>query len=80
MRRIPALLLPLASLAALVVAAPPAEAASALRFGRIYVNAPGSDTSSNTSVNGEYVVITNASSTTKCLSGWKVKEDRKSVV
>lgn len=60
--------------AALVAAAPPAEAASALQFGRIQYNSPGTDTTSNTSVNGEYAVIKNLTSTTKCLSGWTVRD------
>lgn len=57
-----------------LLAAPPAEAASSLQFRRINFNAPGSDTSSNTSVNGEYVVIKNTSGTRKCLTGWTVKD------
>lgn len=57
-----------------VLVAAPAEAASPLQFGKINYNAPGSDTSSNTSVNGEYVVIKNVTSTTKCLTNWTVRD------
>lgn len=57
-----------------VVGAPPAHAASALQFGKIYYNSPGSDTRTNTSLNAEYVVIKNTSSTTKCLTGWTVRD------
>lgn len=74
MRRTSVLLVSLALAGASALAAAPAEAASALQFGKINYNAPGTDTSSNTSVNGEWAVIKNTSSSTKCLTGWTVKD------
>lgn len=72
--RLSALLVSLAVAGTAAVGAAPAEAASALQLGKINYNAPGSDTSSNTSVNGEYVVIKNTSSSSKCLTGWTVRD------
>lgn len=57
------------------VAATPAEAASPVQITRVYVNAPGTDTTSNTSVNGEYVTLKNTSSTTKTLTGWTLRDE-----
>ena len=59
---------------AVFAAAPPAEAASAVQFGRIYYDSPGSDTRTNTSRNAEYVVIRNTASTSRCLTGWTVRD------
>lgn len=48
--------------AAMTVTAVPAVAANpTLHFSKVYVNSPGSDTGSNSSLNAEYVVITNSS-------------------
>jgi hypothetical protein len=70
--RLPALLLPLALATVMAGGATPAEATGSLQLGKINYNAAGSDTTSN--VNGEYVVIKNLASTSKCLTGWKVKD------
>ena len=53
----------------------PAEAASAIQITRVYVNAPGTDTTSNTSVNGEYVTLKNTSSTRKTLTGYTLRDE-----
>ncbi|HVF03674.1 MAG TPA: lamin tail domain-containing protein [Frankiaceae bacterium] len=74
MRRTCALLASLTVAGATALGAAPAEAASALQFGRINYNSPGSDTSANTSVNGEWVVVKNVSSSTRCLTGWTVRD------
>ena len=61
--------------AALVaVTAAPAEAASAIQFGRIQYNSPGTDRNTNLSVNGEYVVIKNLGYTARSLTGWTVRD------
>jgi hypothetical protein len=59
--------------AGLVVAgAAPAEATSTVQFRRINYNAPGTDTTSN--LNGEWAAIKNTATTTKCLTGWTVRD------
>ena len=61
--------------AALVaVSGAPAEAASAIQFGRIQYNSPGTDRATNVSVNGEYVVIKNLGRTARSLTGWTVRD------
>ena len=64
----------LLTLAAFLLAAPPAEAAGPLQFGKVVYDSPGSDTRTNTSLNAEYVVIRNTSSTTRCLTNWTVRD------
>jgi hypothetical protein len=59
---------------AIAVTAVPAEAASAVQFGTIRYDAPGSDTATNTSVNGEYVVLRNSGTTARSLTGWTVRD------
>jgi Lamin Tail Domain len=51
-----------------------AEAASPIQFGRIQYNSPGTDYATNTSVNGEYVVIKNLGTTSRSLTGWTVRD------
>ena len=61
--------------AALVaVTAAPAEAASPIQFGRIQYDSPGTDRTTNVSVNGEYVIIKNLGSTARSLTGWTVRD------
>jgi hypothetical protein len=62
------------SFGGLVVAAPPAHAASALLFGRIYYNSPGTDTRTNTSLNAEWAIVKNVGTTTRCLTNWTVRD------
>jgi len=59
---------------AVTVTALPAHAAGTVQLGRIQYDAPGSDTSKNASVNGEYVVIRNAGTTARSLKGWTVRD------
>jgi hypothetical protein len=59
---------------AVAITAVPAEAASTVQLGKIQYDAPGSDTSKNASVNGEYVVIRNAGTTARSLKGWTVRD------
>ena len=64
------------SVAAAAFGAGPAEAANpTLHFSKAYVNSPGTDTGSNTSLNAEYVVITNSSSTASyTLTGYTISD------
>jgi hypothetical protein len=57
-----------------LLAVPQAEASGPLQFGKIVYNSPGTDTRTNTSLNAEYVVVRNLGSTTKCLTGWTVRD------
>jgi hypothetical protein len=59
---------------AIAVTAVPAEAASTVQFGTIKYNSPGSDTATNTSVNGEYVILKNNGTTARSLTGWTVRD------
>lgn len=60
----------------LALGAAPAEAANpTLHFSKAYVNSPGSDTGSNSSLNAEYVVISNSSYTTSyTLTGYTISD------
>lgn len=60
--------------AALVAAPSPAYAASPVRIAKIYYDSPGSDTRSNTSLNGEYIVLKNFTTSTRSITGWTVKD------
>jgi hypothetical protein len=72
------LLIPLVSAAAvagLAVAATPAEAATpSVSFTRVYVNSPGSDNRSNSSLNAEWVRLKNNTSKPIQLKGWTVRD------
>jgi len=52
-----------------------AEAAPSVRFTRVYVNSPGTDDGSNTSLNAEWVRIANFSSTNRTMTGWTIKDN-----
>lgn len=60
--------------AAASLTAAPAEAASAIQFGTIQYDSPGSDSGSSTSLNAEYVVIKNIGTTSRSLTGWTVRD------
>ena len=57
-------------------AALPADAANpTLHFSAAVPNSPGSDTRSNTSLNGEWVRLTNSSTTTSyAIKGWTIRD------
>lgn len=74
MRRLPAMLAALAVAGGVTLVATPAEAASPLQFGKFYYNSPGSESSATASLNGEYFVVKNTSSTSKCLTKWTVRD------
>src|SRR5215207_2323947 len=50
-----------------------ADAASAIQITKVYYNSPGSDTGSNTSLNAEWVRITNTGTTYRTLTGWTLR-------
>lgn len=64
----------LSSTAVVAFTATPAEAASAIQFGKIQYDSPGSDTGSNSSLISEYVVIKNTGTTSRSLTGWTVRD------
>lgn len=77
--RLPSLLARLLALVTVVavwtVAGPAAAANPTLHFSRVYVNSPGPDTGTSTSVNAEYAVVSNSSySTAYRLTGWTIRD------
>jgi hypothetical protein len=65
------------SVVALLGAAAPAHAANpALHLSKVYVNSPGADTGTNSSLNAEYAVISNSSYTTVyTLTGYTLSDE-----
>ena len=57
-----------------LAAAPGAEAASAAQISYVRYDSPGDDTGSNSSLNAEYVKITNKGSTNRSLTGWTLRD------
>jgi len=66
----------IASIALVFGLAGPASATNpTLHFSKAYVNSPGSDNRSNTSLNAEYVVVSNSSSTASYkLTGYTIRD------
>ncbi len=60
--------------AASPASAPLAAAAPCVVIYRVYFDSPGSDTGSNTSLNAEWIKLRNRCSTSKSLSGWRIKD------
>jgi hypothetical protein len=58
----------------LAVAGPAQAATPAVEVNKVYYNSPGSDTGSNTSLNAEYVQLTNRRSTTVNLKYWTLRD------
>ncbi|SCG58976.1 Lamin Tail Domain [Micromonospora coxensis] len=58
----------------LAVAAPARAATPAVQIAKVYYNSPGSDTGSNSSLNAEYVRLTNRRSTTINLKYWTLRD------
>ena len=52
----------------------PASAAYCVSIYRIYYNSPGSDTGSNTSLNGEWIQLHNKCSSSRSLTNAKIKD------
>lgn len=80
-RRTLAVLSLTAALALTATAALPAEASNpTLHFSYAVPNSPGSDTGSNTSLNGEWVRLKNSSSSTSyTLTKWTIRDEQKHV-
>ena len=51
-----------------------ASAAYCIGIYRIYYNSPGTDTGSNTSLNGEWVQLRNRCSTSRSLTSWRIND------
>ncbi|MET9852165.1 lamin tail domain-containing protein [Streptomyces sp. NPDC006450] len=51
-----------------------AHAAGTLRISKIWYDSPGTDTRTNTSLNGEWVQITNGTTTAVNLKGWTLTD------
>ncbi|WTR19362.1 lamin tail domain-containing protein [Streptomyces sp. NBC_00138] len=51
-----------------------AQAAGSVHLAKIWYNSPGSDNRSNTSLNGEWVQITNSTSKAASLKGWTLTD------
>lgn len=68
-----------AASAAVLPAAAAHGATPTIEITKVYVNSPGTDDRSNTSLNGEYVVLKNTTTKTIRLTGWTVR-DRSSQV
>lgn len=64
------------SVGAAMFGATPAQAANpTLHFSKAYVNSPGTDTGSNSSLNAEYVVVSNSSYTASyTLTGYTISD------
>lgn len=60
--------------AGLMTAVPADAAATKVQITRVYVNAPGKDTHSNKSVNGEYVKVKNKGSKSVSLKGYTLRD------
>ena len=69
-----ALIAGLASASLLGLSASPADAAPAVKISKVYYDSPGSDTGSNSSLNGEYFVVKNTTGTARYITGWTVKD------
>lgn len=71
----PAAILPLALAAgSLLVAAQPASAAPAVQILKVRYDSAGADKGSNASLNDEWVMLKNTSSSNRVLTGWTVKD------
>ncbi|MEU5942092.1 lamin tail domain-containing protein [Micromonospora sp. NPDC047548] len=58
----------------LAVAAPAQAATPAVQITKVYYNSPGTDNRSNSSLNAEYVKLTNRRSTTINLKSWTLRD------
>lgn len=71
----PALLALATTVTMLVVGALPAQAATpAVQITKVYYDSPGSDLRSNTSLNGEYVVVKNTTTKAINMGGWVISD------
>ncbi|WP_286901914.1 lamin tail domain-containing protein [Thermocrispum sp.] len=76
MRRVAAVLgVAVLTLAGTMVSSATAQAAGAVVIYKVQYNSPGTDTRSNKSLNGEYVVIKNTSKQTKTITGYRLQDE-----
>jgi len=52
----------------------PAQAAGTVHIAEVYYNSPGADSRSNSSLNGEWVKVTNSTSRAASLTGWTLSD------
>jgi hypothetical protein len=64
----------LATAGALAVVAPPAQAATPVRIVKIWYDSPGTDNRSTASLNAEYVVLKNVTTSARTITGWTVRD------
>ncbi|MFI5625961.1 lamin tail domain-containing protein [Nocardioides sp. NPDC051685] len=64
----------LAPLALVTTTTAPAQAAGRVYISKVQYDSPGSDSYSNWSLNAEWVRITNTTSRTKDLTGWRLRD------
>lgn len=77
MRRV---ILSVAALAVIAVSfATSVQAASPVQIRRVYFNPPGTDTGSNSSLNGEYVLLKNVTGTARTITGWTISDAQRHV-
>jgi hypothetical protein len=74
-RTLACLIAAISATAVTVAAIPAAQAATgSVHLAKIYYNSPGSDRGSNSSLNAEWVTITNSTSTARSLKGWTLTD------
>ena len=64
----------LAGAVAGVMTPTPAEAAPAVKIYKVYYDSPGTDSRTNTSLNAEYVVLKNMTTSSRSITGWTVRD------
>jgi hypothetical protein len=64
----------LASLVVLPLTSLSADAAPVVRFSRVQYDSPGSDTGSNSSLNAEWIEVTNHGRRAKVLTAWTIRD------
>jgi len=77
MRRTAASLALASALAGTVVAVAPSATSAAtppVKLYKVQYDSPGSDSGSNTSLNAEWVIIKNTTSTNRALTGWTLRD------
>jgi hypothetical protein len=74
-RTLACLIAAISATAVTVAAIPAAQAATgSVHLAKIYYNSPGSDRGSNSSLNAEWVTITNSTSAAHSLKGWTLTD------
>jgi hypothetical protein len=74
MKRVVGYSMVLLALAAVFGSVSVASASGRMQIQEIFYNSPGPDTGSNTSLNGEWVMVENSTAKTKALKGWTLRD------